>query len=40
MAIVDLKEEYSSKLMIMSEKSEQIRQKYVKENGVLSRKVE
>jgi DNA repair exonuclease SbcCD ATPase subunit len=35
MAVIDLKEEYSSKLMILSEKNESLRSKLQKENSKL-----
>jgi|LauGreDrversion4_2_1035121.scaffolds.fasta_scaffold40289_3 hypothetical protein len=35
MALIDLKEEYSSKLLILSEKNESLRCKLMKENSKL-----
>ena len=40
MALIDLKEEYSSKLLILSEKNESLRSKLQKENSKLQSKVE
>jgi hypothetical protein len=39
-SLIDLKEEYSSKLMIMSDKHEQTRAALLKENSALTRKLE
>lgn len=40
MAVIDLKEEYSSKLLILSDKNESLRAKLHKENSKLQSKIE
>jgi hypothetical protein len=40
MAVIDLKEEYSSKLLILSEKNESLRSKLQKENSKLQSKLD
>jgi hypothetical protein len=40
MTLIDLKEEYSSKLLILSDKSDSLRSKLNKENQKLQSKVE
>jgi hypothetical protein len=40
MALIDLKEEYSSKLLILNDKHESSRSKLVKENQNLTRKLD